>query len=736
LFATLSSDGKGDTYLPVGLDSLQFYRRPDTRLWIHGQIRPQDGSHQETRIGDLRLFDDAGQEIAAVEGLHVKRVPREVLLQFAQTDLSNWLYEVQWQAQARVSDSKLSQVNPPGSWLLFADQGGVAATLSGLLESCGETCIVVFPGETYEVLKPGNYTINPARAEEFQQLFNEVLTSDEAPLRGIVHLWGLDNPSPDAMTVDSLRDAQTLGCRSVLHLVQRLTQAGRSASPRLWLVTQGTQPVGAPASSAVAQSTLWGLGRAIALEYPELWGGMVDLEAGNSGDEASLLFAEIWQPDREDQLAFRGGQRYVARLMNSHNGKLAAPLSLGHDGTYMITGGLGGLGLKLAEWMVEQGARHLVLMSRSGSSGAAREAVNNLERAGAKVLVAKGDVSCEGDVARIFEQMNASMPPLRGIIHAAGILDDGLLVEQSWERFVKVMAPKVAGAWNLHVLTQDLPLDFFVLFSSVASLLGSPGQGNYAAANAFLDALAYQRRAQGLPGLSINWGSWAEVGMAATLGNREQQRLAALGMETIAPKKGLQVLGQLLPQFVTQVGVVPIEWSQFLQQFTADTTPPLLAELVREAGSQVKAESMSAEQQEFLKRLEKAPSRDRQKLLLAHLQDQLTQVLRLSSSHSLDPHRGFFEIGMDSLTAVELKNRLQTSLGRSLPSTLIFDYPTLNALAGYLTSEMFSVEPLADSHAASEKNNEEQAIASAELEQLSEEDAEALLLRELESIRY
>ncbi|MCC5632195.1 type I polyketide synthase [Nostoc sphaeroides CHAB 2801] len=732
LFATLADVAEGDTYLPVGLDNLRVYRRPESQLWIHGQIRPQDSSNQETRIGDLRLFDDAGQVIAEIEGLHVKRAKREVLLQFAQKNLNNWLYEVEWQPRGRQSNLTESAPNHPGSWLLFADQEGTAAALAAVLESQGETCIMVFPGERYELSKAGHYTINPACADDFQQLFGEISQTYKAPLRRVVHLWGLDTPSLEEITADSLKIAQTLGCQSVLHLVQGLTQVEKSASPRLWLVTQNTQPVESSATPlAVAQSTLWGLGRAIALEHPEIWGGMVDLAAGISGDEAATLFTEISQPDREDHLAFRNGQRYVARLVQSSS-KSAAPLSLHNDGTYLITGGLGGLGLKLAEWMVEQGARHLVLVGRSDATDATRKAVNQLEHSGAKVLVAKGDVSQHRDVSNILGKISESMPPLRGIIHAAGVLDDGMLRQQDWKRFTKVMAPKIQGAWNLHVLTQNLPLDFFVMFSSVASLLGSPGQGNYAAANAFLDALAHYRYAQGLPGLAINWSTWAEVGMAANLGSQEQQRLVAMGMDTIAPQQGLQVLGQLLQQSSAQVGVVPVEWSQFMQQFSADTVPALLTEL----GSQPKAEPPSVQQLEFVQRLEKVSVRDRQEMLLAHVQDQVAKVLGRGSSHSLEPHQGFFDIGMDSLTSVELQKRLQTSLGRSLSSTLIFDYPTLDTLAKYLANEMFSVEQSTELPTAIENNHHQQIITSAELKQLSEEDAEELLLRELESIKY
>lgn len=737
LFATLSATDSGvgdcDTYLPVGLDSLRIYHRPGTQLWIHGQMSAEEVPNSETRSANLQIFDDSGQLIAEIEGLQVRRVRREMLLQLTQKHLSNWLYEIEWQSQPRLADPEPKQVNQPGSWLLFADQGGMAAALAKRLESYGETCILVFPGEAYEILETGHWQINPARVEDFRQLFQQGLKMT-APLRGVVHFWGLENLSLDAMTAASLKTTRTLGCGSVLHLVQELAHANEPISPRLWLITRGTQPV-TLSSSSMAQTSLWGLGRVIALEHPQLWGGLVDLDVDPAQDDVSLLLAEIWQSQGEDHLAFRDGQRYVARLIQSQAWNKSVPGLLRQDGTYLITGGLGSLGLKVAQWMVEQGARHLVLVGRRGGSCATRVVLSELEQAGANIWIAEGDVTQERDLSRILEEIKGAMPSLRGIIHAAGVLEDGLLIGQNWGTFDQVMAPKVEGAWNLHLLTQDMPLDFFVLFSSIASLLGSPGQGNYAAANAFLDALAHYRQGQGLPALSINWGPWAETGMAANLGDRHQQRLSTLGVDLIASKQGLQVLGQLLPQSLTQVGVLPVQWSQFLQHLP--TAPPMLAQLTRASGLQTDIKQLSAQQLELIHRLEKAVLRDRHKLLLTHLQDQVIQVLRLSPAHSVDPHQGFFDLGMDSLTSVELKNRLQAAFGRPLPSTLIFDYPTLDGLARYLVEELFPPEPTPVSTKASEQTDNPLAIATlTELESLSEEDAETLLLQELASISY
>ena len=238
------------------------------------------------------------------------------------------------------------------------------------------------------------------------------------------------------------------------------------------------------------------------------------------------------------------------------------------------------LGLVVAEWMVKEGAKQIVLMGRSGPGETAQKTIEELEAAGAKVSVLLGDVSVPRDVEEIFQQMGESLPPLKGVIHTAGVLDDGLMQNMNWEQFTKVMAPKVQGSWYLHQQTQELELDFFVCFSSIASMLGNSGQGNYAAANGFMDALASYRRGMGLPGLSINWGAWAKGGMAARLGTQHQSRIESSGMRTIQAEEGMVALEKLLLRSQSQVGVFPVNWSQFSTQVPGVEKMPLLSGLV------------------------------------------------------------------------------------------------------------------------------------------------------------
>ncbi len=326
------------------------------------------------------------------------------------------------------------------------------------------------------------------------------------------------------------------------------------------------------------------MGRVLASELPELGCRLLDRDPARTDEDAAAEIAdEIGAPDREDQIAYRAGVRYVPRLVTHRAAAPGEPLRLRADGRYLITGGLGGLGLRVARWMVARGARHLILMGRGAMSPHAAEAVRALEHAGAAVDVVQGDVARPGEITRLLEAGGAARLPLRGVVHAAGVLDDGVLLRQDATRLAAVLAPKVNGGANLHAETLDQPLDFFVLFSSAASILGPEGQGTYAAANAFLDALAHHRRARGLPALSMSWGPWAEVGMAKAGASRERGGFIARGLEPIAPDDGEELLEKMIARGAAHVAALSVRWSIYAPELAAGRVPELFAARVREA---------------------------------------------------------------------------------------------------------------------------------------------------------
>ncbi|MFM7424594.1 MAG: SDR family NAD(P)-dependent oxidoreductase, partial [Elainella sp.] len=400
------------------------------------------------------------------------------------------------------------------------------------------------------------------------------------------------------------------------------------------------------------------------------------------------------------------------------------------DASYLIAGGLGALGLQVAQRLVERGAGHLVLVSRSAASESAQATLAQLQAQGVKLDLIQADLA----QPEILTQLQPYLPRLAGVIQAAGCLDDGVLTQQTWERFATAMAAKVQGSWHLHQLTQQQPLDFFVLFSSAATLLGSAGQANYAAANAFLDGLASYRRALGLPGLSLNWGAW-QIGMAAG------QTLDP-GLGVIATEQGLEILELLLASpGEPQIGVLPINWNLWdsppipmLEDFAAPSQAELNpAELNRPQTGPTR--TGQDRQPAILQELQATAAVERRMRLAAYLSQQLGKILGFTGV--IEPQQGLSELGMDSLTSVELRNLLQKSLGCRLPSTLLFDYPTLAALTDYLLNrlELTAAAPAGISTPdLTGLDLTEFDLTELDLTGLSETEAEALLLQTLNQL--
>ncbi|SCL23206.1 Acyl transferase domain-containing protein [Micromonospora pallida] len=396
--------------------------------------------------------------------------------------------------------------------------------------------------------------------------------------------------------------------------------------------------------------------------------------------------------------------RHVGKVVVTHD----HPPVVRPDATYLITGGLGGIGPAVARWLVDRGARHLVLLGRSAPSAEVAATLRDLHP-DARIHTRQADVADPDALAGMLAEIAATMPPLRGIVHAAGVLDDGVLAQQTWSRFAGVLAPKVAGGWNLHLLTRDLPLDFLVFCSSVAALLGSAGQSSYVTANTFLDTLAHHRRARGLAATSVAWGPWADGGMAARLDDRQRQRLAAQGFRALPADEATDALGRVLDARTTQAGVFAVDWPTHLRGY-GDRPPALLARL-RRAETPPAASSTDQNPTDLdptgqgptggaRERIEDAHPTERRQLLQEYVQRVAVTILGLPSAQPVNPQQPLRELGLDSLMAVELRNALGVFAGRHLPSTLAFDHPTVTRLTDYLLRELFP-EPTTPPPAAS-----------------------------------
>jgi NADPH:quinone reductase-like Zn-dependent oxidoreductase/SAM-dependent methyltransferase/acyl carrier protein len=403
-------------------------------------------------------------------------------------------------------------------------------------------------------------------------------------------------------------------------------------------------------------------------------------------------------------------------------------LSFSPEATYLITGGLGGFGLTVARWMVDHGARNLVLLGRSGSSSdEARGATTAMRDQGANIVVVSADVTRHDDIARVLEDIRQHMPPLRGVVHAAMVLDDGILLQMTAERFRKVMAPKVLGAWNLHTLTQPDNLDFFVMFSSVTTMAGNPGQGNYVAANSFLDALAHHRRKQNLPALTVNWGHISDVGYVAKH-RTVAEHLDTVGLKGFTSKQALTVLGQLLLKGLTHVGVMDIDWRQWGKYASAQQTPRF-SRLIDIASLNHHRDSDGIRIRD---RVLSAPSEERLQLIEAYLTEQVARVLGTSSA-KLEGQRRLNEMGLDSLMMVELKNRLEKELGISIPTVELMRGPSIKKLAHVLDVQLNGTAAPAAGRENKVKTDTTQEISSENAEELLQK-VDYLSDREVDSL--
>jgi acyl transferase domain-containing protein/acyl carrier protein len=544
------------------------------------------------------------------------------------------VYAPEWRrVQRRAADAALA-----GEWLLCCDKGewppAIERIVSALRRHGASVQLVTSSGAVAAAL-------------------------EKSRARGLVSAWSLASPEfavgPVVATLQTLQAAAT---------------AAGSDTPRCWIVTSGAVSTGPnDAVTSPGGAALWGLGRAFALEHPQLWGGLLDV-AGVNLDEAEIasVFAQLVEGDH---LALRPDGPWTQRIVPYASRPRAAARAV--SGTALVTGGLGALGLHVAKWLAPRGVERIVLASRHGLTSRGAEAA--IESLGGSVMVVRADAGDRAAMADLLDRIASTGPPLRSVFHLAGVLDDGLLVNQTGKRLEAVLEPKAAGAWNLHQLTRDADLDAFVMFSSFAAALGSAGQTSYAAANAFLDGLAAFRRNQGLPALSIGWGPWAGDGMSARVAGRR------VGLEPLDPVEALRILDELLGDSPAHAIVADVSWPTFRHAYESGGVRRLLADLPGAPSSSTDGALVGT--------LAGLSTAARTAAVLDCIRKQLAEILGAPSPDSIDPRKGFADMGLDSLMALELRARVRGALGVTLSATVAFDHPTLDRLARFVVCELF-----------------------------------------------
>ncbi|AHH21526.1 polyketide synthase module-containing protein [Nocardia nova SH22a] len=654
-FQVLNSCWKYDTdalraqeniYVPFSIDRYYFSgRRTEGPLWIHARLIGGHEAGDEAFTARIRMYSATGELVVAVDGFESRRIGRAQVERALARTSADTTYEQQWVRTGDIADPAR-----PVALLVVDDRADRLRRFATILDQGGiESVTVLADGGT--PAEQGAWPAEIAHAE----------------YRGFVDLRALS-----AVDDDSADYVRALANRYAAAVRPLPALAGQRA--RVWWPTRRAQAVtgdgdvGDPAATGY-----WGLATVVRREFPELQCSTVDLDDDSDGSLRRLV-AEIRSGAPELRIAHRARQRYVARLRKA---RPATDLAIRSDRTYLITGGLRGIGPRVARALAEQGAGHLVLVGRTAPDAEVERLLDDIRGAGCSVTVRVSDIAT-GSLTDVI----ADAPwPLGGIVHAAGVLDDVTLAGSDAARFEPVLAPKVGGLRTLlGILGADT--EFVVFFSSLTATVGAGGQGNYAAANAYLDGYASILRTRGVTATAIAWGPWDEIGMAARLDPAERERARLRGYRPLAPAQGLRLLLNNLHAAGATVVAAEVEWAKL-----AAGADPWYGNL---AAAVPAPAPVSASMRE---RVRAGARIDRIALVRELTTGEVKAVLGLDGAHLVDPGQGFTELGMDSLAVVELRSRLQDGFGVALPATFGFDYPTIDAAAEYLLGAIESEEP-------------------------------------------
>jgi phthiocerol/phenolphthiocerol synthesis type-I polyketide synthase D len=645
------------SYLPVSFESLRVYGNPGRHARCRAQLMNLDEGGAG-KLGKITLTDDAGNVTAEINDLYLRRVERRS----APLPLAQKIFDTTW-VEAPIADAGSSEA--PGSWLVLTDAGSKAAEFVEQWRSPARRVITADLGDEAAILAA----------------FSETAGDPERPPVGVVAFIDDDPSASDASTITDGRLNRARDSVWAISTVVRAILGGwHGRSPRLWLVTPGGLAVhdepGRPAIGA-----LRGLVRVLAYEHPDLRTTLVDLDI--TRDPLSALTAELTPqqaaPNFDDIIAWRGGQRYVERLCRATLGEPVRDAVVESGASYIVTGGLGGLGLVFARWLVDSGAGRVVLNGRSEPSDEQRKVLAELESR-AEIAVVCGDVASAGVAQRLVAAAEDQNRRLRGILHGAAVIDDSLVLSMSKESLERVWAPKAAGALRLHQASVGRELDWWVGFSTTASLLGSAGQGAYACASAWLDALVAWRQASGMTAAVINWGPWSEVGVA--------QSLVGSPLDPISPAEGVAAMDALLATDRCRTGVTRLRADRAMVAFPEIRNLGYFTNVVSELD--LAGDGGDWAGPEALRELDPAEARE---VVRERLCGRIAGVMGYSDRSAVDTEIPLTELGMDSLMAVRIRNTTRADFGIEPPVAMILQGASLQDLTVDVIRQLGLAEP-------------------------------------------
>jgi acyl transferase domain-containing protein/surfactin synthase thioesterase subunit/acyl carrier protein len=655
------------------LESVKPFQELQGVATLYPCVKAEERTLSQVRA-DISIFTPSGKPLMVIKGLTGKVINTGASKK-TNDALDNWRFKISWEKLSNIPTAHEDKEPGSGTWLVFGDPYGISNQFIKKMEAKKFRWVHVTPGNCFAKIDENHYTIAFGNKKDYESVLNACPS-----FRGIIHLSSLNYAwKGSGVTAEQIENHQVFGSLSFVFLYQQLAERKCSPMPAITIVTNGVQAITELDIAQPMHRPLWGLAKVMWNERPELPLACFDLDADPTADQIDAVVHHLTYPDHsENEIALRT-DRYVPRLRRASEevALTAFPQEFRHDVTYLITG-YKGIAFDFIEWMISKGARHFALLSRSEKITPPLESrILVLQKKGCHLQVFPVDVGNYPALEKTIKRVEKYMAPIGGVVHAAGVIKANAIADITASEFLHTLSPKMKGAWNLHLLTRKKALHCFILFSSASTLIGLSGQGSYVAANAFLDGLAYMRRRSGLPGLSVNWGVISDSGMVAD--DRELERYAREeGFKPLKMKQAIDVFERIHRHDYAQISVVDINLTRMATYYPPLAKSNYFKDLLRPMEISSPANGKSSYSWNDLTTADEITT-----ALTDFLIKEVSQITRLSPAR-IKPMMTFKELGLDSIMAIQLRNRLGETFALNLSVAMFWNHPSISEYAAFI----------------------------------------------------
>ncbi|MDK8180284.1 type I polyketide synthase [Paenibacillus sp. UMB4589-SE434] len=689
------------TAIPISLGKLKYYYRDAESFWCHIKV---DDSQQSGVVGDIDVYNEKGEIVFEIERIMAKITERDTLLKELNSNGDRMLYNVEWMEAAKTSKNGTGNEKI----VLIGNDPDIVDQFHEKLNNHGISSIRVMQADKYVEHENDLFFISYSNKHDVKQLLESIASRYKKERCKLIYLSTTDEAKLKNLQAEKLLAVVEQECSGLLHLVQSITELNYSNKMVVKVITNNVHQIDGIATS-LYQAPLWGFSEVIRLEHTPLWDGIIDTDLHMLNNHIDTIIHEIIHGEDKQVVLRDQHKRYIPRLIRNAKSRTSSEdltIRIDETAAYMITGGTGSIGQIYAEYLIQQGAKNIVLLSRSQASGTLLETVNSWKEKGVQLIVEQADISNEADVIAVVQKLKQNNREIKGVVHAAGIIEDKMIKDQTWNSFENVFKAKVGGTYHLHHALKEESLDFFVMMSSISSIVGNMGQANYAAANYFMNRFAEYRRSLGMPAMSICWGPWEEAGMATSNSNI-LKNIENKGLYGMSKELGKKMIDNLFHKNMSSIVVVDANWELFSERTGVDEVTAFLTNFITNSPVLGEQSGNMAAKEDVVAKLKDLGTTERSDYLLVLLHKAAANIIGFNDVSQLSVDSSFTEQGVDSLMIFSLRNEIKALLHVQVDISVFFNYPSLRKLNDYLLMEAMSFEETEENVSA---DNEDQSV--------------------------